>query len=217
MRRLRYTLLGDGSSDRALMPVLRWLLRQHCQAMPFDAEFADLRNLPQPPRLLSERIAKCVELYPCDLLFVHRDAERSSLDDRVSEIREALARSDLENPPPTIEVVPVRMQETWLLLHESALRQACGNPRGDKTLNLPRLRDLESLHDPKQTLFSLMRDASGLRGRHLDRFNRNPGRRLPQLADRIRDFGPLRQLPAFRRLEETVERVVTANGWAESP
>lgn len=29
MRGLRFTLVADGASDRALLPVLRWLLR-HC-------------------------------------------------------------------------------------------------------------------------------------------------------------------------------------------
>ena len=216
MRRLRFTLLADGSSDRALIPVLRWLLRERCGPMPIEAEFADLRALPQPPRVLSERIARTVELYPCDLLFVHRDAEQSSLDNRTREIYEALERCELEDSPPTIAVVPVRMQEAWLLIHEGALRHACGNPSGGNVLKLPHVNDLETLQDPKQTLFSLLRDASGLRGRHLGRFNRRLGRCLPQLAERIGDFGPLRQLAAFRRLEEDIKRVVTGEGWAAS-
>lgn len=38
MQELRYTLLADGSSDRALLPILTWLLRQSCGAIPIEAE-----------------------------------------------------------------------------------------------------------------------------------------------------------------------------------
>ena len=36
MQTLRYTLLADGSSDRALLPILTWLLRQYCGAIPIQ-------------------------------------------------------------------------------------------------------------------------------------------------------------------------------------
>ena len=76
MRELRFTLMADGSSDMALLPILVWLLRRHFGSIPIQPEFADLRRLQNPPNELFERIAKSIELYPCDLLFVHRDAER---------------------------------------------------------------------------------------------------------------------------------------------
>ena len=217
MQRLRITLLGDGSSDRALIPILSWLLRQHFGEILIEPEFADLRRLPQPPSELSERIRKSVELYPCDLLFVHRDAERESIDKRVEEIRDALRNSDLTPPPPTISVVPVRMQETWLLIDEAALRQAAGNPNGNQPLSMPDANKLEELPNPKEILHDLMRQSSGLQGRHLDQFSRKLGRRLQQLADEIDDFGPLRRLAAFRRLEGEIERVAKEEGWTTSP
>ena len=79
-------MVGDGSSDRALIPILTWLLRQHWDDVPIQPEFADLRWLPKPPRELSRRIDKSMELYPCDLLFVHRDAEGESVEQRREEI-----------------------------------------------------------------------------------------------------------------------------------
>ena len=85
MQRLRFTLVGDGSSDRALIPILTWLLRQYWEGTPIQAEFSDLRWLPNPPKKLSQRIDKSVELYPCDLLFVHRDAEGGSVAERFDE------------------------------------------------------------------------------------------------------------------------------------
>ena len=129
MQGLRFTLVADGSSDKALLPILVWLLREHFGRIPVQPEFADLRRLRNPPGELSERIARSIELYPCDLLFVHRDAERESIEQRVMEIREALERCMIDTPP-IVYVVPVRMQEAWLLIDESALRKAAGNPQG---------------------------------------------------------------------------------------
>ncbi len=166
MREFRFTLVADGSSDKALLPVFVWLLREHFGRIPIQSEFADLRRLPNPPRELFERIAKSVELYPCDLLFVHRDAERESIESRVTEIREALERCAIDTPP-VVCVVPVRMQEAWLLIDEFALRKAAGNPRGRQRLDIPEPKKLEDLPDPKQILHDLLREASGLRGRRL--------------------------------------------------
>ena len=76
MSAVTYTLLSDGSSDRALMPLLDWLLRQHMPSIAIQGSWADLRRLPRPPRSLVNRIQTSVDLFPCDLLFVHRDAPR---------------------------------------------------------------------------------------------------------------------------------------------
>jgi hypothetical protein len=38
MRELRYTLLSDGSSDRALLPVLTWLLHEHTFEFAIQSE-----------------------------------------------------------------------------------------------------------------------------------------------------------------------------------
>ena len=201
MRGLRFTLVADGASDRALLPVLRWLLRQHCENLPIQPGFSDLRRLRKPPRRLAERIERSIELYPCDLLFVHRDAETESIDKREEEIRAALEESARGKMAPVICVVPVRMQEAWLLIDETALRRAAGNPAGSRPLDMPDVTRLEDLPDPKRTLHDLLRQASELHGRRLTKFNRDLGSHAHQVADRIDDFGPLRELAAFRRLE----------------
>ncbi len=59
-----------------------------------------------------------------------------------------------------ILIVPVRMQEPWLLFDEQAIRWAAGNPGGKTALALPRLTQLESLPDPKETLYGLLVTAS---------------------------------------------------------
>ena len=78
MRALVFTLLSEGSSDRTLIPILLWTLRQHSESV-FQPQWADLRRLPNPPRSLEQRLQAALALYPCDLLFVHRDGNRSGL------------------------------------------------------------------------------------------------------------------------------------------
>ena len=203
MQELRFTLVADGSSDQALLPILVWLLRQHFGGIPIQPNFADLRRLQNPPRELFERIAKSIELYPCDLLFVHRDAEREPIGRRIEEIRESLERCAIDTPP-VVCVIPVRMQEAWLLIDESALRRAAGNPRGRQPLNMPDPRTLEDLPDPKQSLHELLARASGLDGRRLRRFNRDMGRHVHRVAEHIGEFRLLRELTAFQQVESQV-------------
>ena len=203
MQELRFTLVADGSSDIALLPILVWLLRRHFGSIPIQPEFADLRRLQNPPNELFERIAKSIELYPCDLLFVHRDAERESIEKRVREIRESVEQCAIETPP-VVCVVPVRMQEAWLLIDESALRKAAGNPQGRQPLNVPDRNKLEDLPDPKQRLHDLLHQASGLRGPRLKRFIRDVGSYVHRVAEQIDDFSLLRELTAFRKVEDQV-------------
>jgi hypothetical protein len=214
MKELRYTLLTDGSSDRALLPLLTWLLRKHGVTFPIQSEWADLRRLPRPPKELSERIKWSLDLYPCDLLFVHRDAETAPLASRIEEIHKALellADTIHWSRNLTVCVIPVRMQEAWLLLDETAIRAAAGNPNGRRPLELPPVKDLEQLPDPKMVLFNLLRQASELHGRRLKSFR--VSRRVQRVAEFINDFTPLRALSAFVALEEEIEQVVKMRGW----
>lgn len=201
---LRFTLVADGSSDRAILPVLVCLLREHLGNVPIHPAFSELRRLPNPPRGLTERIDRSLDLYPCDLLFVHRDAERAPIAEREREIREALARSAIDEALPVVCVIPTRMQEAWLLIEEDALRRGAGTPDGRQPLRMPDTRKLEDLPDPKQTLHELLRQASGHRGRRLRRFDRDMGRCVHRVAEEIRDFSRLRALPSFRHLEAQV-------------
>jgi hypothetical protein len=131
---IEFTLLADGSSDSVLIEPLAWLLRQlGCGAA--NGTWADLRRLRQPPKALRSRIEAALDLYPCDLLFVHRDAEKGPPEERIAEID--AARNGLATC--AVPVVPVRMQEAWLLIDEAALRRAAGNPNGPMPLAMPSL------------------------------------------------------------------------------
>jgi len=150
----------------------------------------------------------CLELYPCDLLFVHRDAEGDTRETRVVEIRRAL---DGVDAPPAVCVVPVRMQEAWLLFNERAIREAAGNPNGSQRLDLPALSTLESVNDPKDVLLSLLKKASGLSGRRLKSFEARA--HVHRLAQLLEDFSPLNQVRAFKALDDELEHLLEEQGW----
>ena len=197
-------MLCDGSSDRALIPIINWLLREHLAHIPVQAEWADLYRLPQRPVNLADRILKAVEYYPCDVFFIHRDAENESQLQRVDEINLAIksTKSSLMECIP-IPVIPVRMTEAWLLFDEMAIRTAASNPRGKGLLNLPQTKNVEDCPDPKDVLYVALKNASELSGRRLKKFR--PNERVYRVADLIEDFSPLRSLSAFQSLETNIK------------
>lgn len=209
MREIKYTLLAEGTSDRALMPVLDWLLRQHFQNHEIQSSWADLAGLPEPPKSLSNKIKISLHLYPCDILFVHRDTDNQGWEKRDEEIHIAWdAINDLiqkKLPAKLVPVIPVRMTEAWLLLDEAAIRQAADNPRGTVTLDLPTAKTVENLADPKAKLQDLLKRASGASGRRLKQFNQRASARTILIAESMQNFVALRALPAFSRLESQVQ------------
>ena len=211
MNTIRYTLLSDGSSDRMLMPILDWLFHQHCPESSVDSAWADLGRLPRPPKTLPEKITTTLDLYPCDILFIHRDAEKESFDVRFRQITEAVRGL---NCPPVICVIPVRMQEAWLLFDKEAIRRAAGNPNGLTALNLPRLNKVESLPDPKERLFELIRKSSDLKGTRLKKLNLHKCAFL--VSQSIVDFSPLRSVHAFCAMEETMLATLADSGYLVS-
>jgi len=211
MKEIRCTLLTDGSSDKALLPIISWLFREHCPDFAVQKEWANLSMLRERPKKLAEKIKASIELYPCDVLFIHRDAEKMALKERIAEIETAL--QDIEHPPPTVCVVPVRMTEAWLLHDEQAIRQAAGNPNGQQLLSLPKMNSVENLPDPKQTLYELLKTASGQISR---RRKFDPDRMVHRVADLINSFEPLRQLPAFVGFESKLVTAAKKQHWITS-
>ncbi|HSK81416.1 MAG TPA: hypothetical protein VLQ45_33490 [Thermoanaerobaculia bacterium] len=210
---LRYTLLSDGSSDQALLPILDWLLRRNGVSCAIEGKWADLRYARLASRRLEDRIERALDLYPCDLLFIHRDAEKESYEARKSEILAAL--SQVQNlGSSSVCVIPVRMQEAWLLFDESAIRRAAGNPNGRQRLTMPRIGDLEGLPDPKNTLHMLLLEASGLQGRRRRKFSAESGSR--RVVEFIEDFSTLLSLSAVAWLDEDVRVAVQSNRWSSS-
>jgi hypothetical protein len=198
---LACTLAGDGATERALRPILEWLLGQvsFLQRRGFTVQVA------APAADLGSRLVRAVQEYPCDILFVHRDAEREPREKRVEEIRRAVVAAGI---PACVPVVPVRMTEAWLLIEEGAIRRAAGNPNGEASLPLPKTASLENVPDPKKLLRDCLIEASEKTGRRLHQFERDLPDRVQRVAELISDFSPLRQLPAFRAFESAAREAL---------
>ncbi len=194
MQRFTSTLVAEGSSDEALIPLIEFVLDEHCR-IPHVTTFA--ANLPSGK--LHERVAQALILHPCDLLFVHRDADRESVSQRESEIRDAVRTT---NASTTICLIPVRMTEAWLLVDEMAIRRASGNTSGTAQLELPPVSRLEAQADPKSLLFNALEKASELGLHRLRRFDRYQARR--QISGFMDDPSVLRSGPSFVHFETQV-------------
>ncbi len=203
-----YTLVADGTSDTVLVELLNWSLKQR-GVTPVVAQSADFSRIPRP-RTTEERLRAALDLYPCEVLFVHRDAEAQPADLRREEIADARRWAGVRHVP----VVPVRMTEAWLLADEIAIRSAAGNPNGTQDLDLPEIGRLEELPNPKKVLHDALIQASGLNAR---RRSRLPVRqRVHLIPNYIDDYSRLNVLPAFRTLQEDI-RILVEGLQAGSP
>jgi hypothetical protein len=133
-RILRIALLADGSSDRALLPIIEWTLRQHRPGLEIAQPGFRARVHAKP---LQDEMTATIDIFDPDILFVHRDAENQPASQRRAEIP-AIGRT-------LVRVVPVRMTETWLLIDAIAIRTAAGRPAGRARFDLPRVSRLEEL------------------------------------------------------------------------
>ena len=199
----QFTLLSDGTSDRVLVPILQWMLLQHHPGFDWIGQCAELQGLRNRPKSLGDRIKAAHEFFPSDLLFVHRDAERESLESRREEIESAVAMNSATSNLAWTPVIPVRMTEAWLLISETAIRGASGNPNGRIMLSLPAIGGLERVPDPKAILESLLVDACELSGRRRKKF-RFPIHRA-RVPDFVQDWTPLLALPSAKVVFDEIE------------
>ena len=207
MKDFKFTLIADGRTDDALIPILRWLLIDLGVNAP-EPQLPILGGLRNPPKKLQDKIAIALDLFPCDILFVHRDAEsdENAIENRTKEIRRAekLVKKTL---PPIVCVIPIKMIESWLLFNEDAIRKVVGNPYGKRELSLPKISDIETISDPKARLEKLLTDASfpSRRGKKVN----IPPNYCVRVAEMIDDFEPLRGLLAFQELEKEIKKTLT--------
>lgn len=201
-------LLAEGTSDRALLPILRWVVA--C-ATPVEAriEWIDTASFERGARPLGEKVRAAQIVCPCDLLFVHRDADKQSPQYRHDEIGQAVG-GRLH-----VAVVPIRMTEAWLLIDERKIREASGRVSGVEDLGLPPLARLEAEDRPKEKLYRALRVAHGATGRRAKSFH--PPAAIHRLANLVEDWSPLRRLSAFQRLEEDTRRALSILGLTLHP
>ncbi|NVM89112.1 hypothetical protein FHT32_002767 [Variovorax sp. SG517] len=196
MKTLTATLVADGTSDRTLLPIIQFLLDEW-SPVPHRTLFAEGLHIGS----LTTRLPRALQLYPCDLLFIHRDAEAAPAKDRQQEI--AAATAQLANPPTHVCLIPIRMTESWLLLDQQAIRTAAGNPKGTTPLDLPPIKSIERLADPKARLFEALNAATDCTGRRKRQFKPEAARhRVAELMS----LPTLRQLPSFENSETQVKQ-----------
>lgn len=189
-RLLSIALIGDGSSDQALSRVIEWAIRR----LRPDAVLRDVGFIPRRGRSLIETVHSAASQLRPDLLFVHRDAERVAL---------AKRRTEIPAEAGVVRVIPVRMTEAWLLIDPNAIRSAAGNPNGTVKLNMPAVKRLERLPDPKALLHDLLIEAFELDSpRRRKRFRRDLGQLVQRVAAQIRDYSALDHLEAYRTFED---------------
>ncbi|MEN0006678.1 MAG: hypothetical protein AAF798_21165 [Bacteroidota bacterium] len=204
MNRISCTLLADGSSDIILQYPIKWLLTQEFPNYATTINFADLRPISTGNETLPERICKAVELFPCDILFIHRDIEKETFESRMTEIVNALAKANCDVPL-HVKVLPKKMSEAWFLFDEQAIKTAAGNPNSRLALNLPTLGTLEQLPDPKESLITILKTASGLNKRRIKSFR--PRRAIHRLAEIIDNYSKLESLEAFQILAHQIQEL----------
>ena len=211
MKVLRHTLVSEGTTDAHLIPIIDWSLKQVGGVSLPEGTRAEFGRLLKKPAGLAERLATAIELYPCEVLFVHRDADKTNPANRIAEIREAVAFLETQGKRvPAVAIIPVRMLEAWLCFDERAIRCAAGNPNGNTPLELPLLKQIESRPDPKSDLTQAIRAASELSGRRLKKFDTRTA--FWRIVDFIDDFSPLRELSAFRSFEASLVKL-KEDGW----
>jgi hypothetical protein len=187
-------LLADGTSDRALIP----LISRSLQLLAPQAFFADIAVPERRSGALRERVIECLDQYPSDLLFIHRDAESQEPELRVAEIEQATAHLSIRS----VAVIPVKMTESWLISDVDSIRRAVGNPNGTEQLDLPALNRVERV-DAKRVLDTALANAAFKSARRRHKFR--PESFRFRVAEELPDIEFLRQLPSFVDFEQRLK------------
>ena len=199
----RAVLIGEGNDDASLLNIVTWML-SICTREQIQCEWVDVSKIGKGrPTTLNDRVNRLKAATPPDLLFVHRDADKDGWEPRIAEIQDAVGAL------PCVPVVPVRATEAWFLLFEPELRRAAGRASSRAPLNLPALRQIEGLGNPKMRFAEALRDAAGVTRLPNDHAR---SAALHRMSELIQDWSPLRQLPAVQRLEAHTRTALTQLG-----
>lgn len=191
-----------------LLEVIDWAVRRR-EIRIEQRTWADLRFVSPKPEALDDRVRHALDLYPCDILYIHRDAEKAPAEIRHREIEQAMTARGRH-----VAIVPVRMTEAWFLHDSTAIRMASGNPRGRVALDLPTPSRVETLSDPKSTLFEALLTATEMSGRRREHRKRELPRMRARVAQLIDDFAPLIGVPSFDRFLSDLDHALDA--WASA-
>ena len=188
-RQLAYAVVADGGTDRLLVPIIQWAVHRLDPGVEIlEPEFRKRRG----------SVSDFLAAYRTGamLIFVHRDSEAFTLDERLKEFH-TVDRQDV------VPVVPVRMSESWLLFDGSAIAKAASTPKAP--VPVPSITEIEHIPDPKGRLDQLLLQAAGTpSGRRGRIFQRSIVNRRVSVAEYIADYSPLENVPAFRRFQEVL-------------
>lgn len=188
-RQLTWSVIGDGGTDRLLVPVIQWAIhRLDPNVEILEPEFRKRQGSVQ--EFVDALVSGAM------LIFVHRDSEGSALEARLREF-EAVTR------PNVVPVVPVQMSEARILFDGQAVARAAGDP--SVQVSVPAIADIESIANPKERLDELLLTAAGSpTGRRGKNFKRSIAKRRVSVAEYISDYGPLEKLPAFAEFQKSL-------------
>lgn len=204
MESIKYTLIGDGSSDKVLLNIIRWVFNDLYPTLPIKDTFADFSKISNPPKKndILHQYDFASNYYPFDILFYHRDSEKLTktiIEERKNEIYSKLEPTKKKN---VICVIPKSMMETWLLINEKAIKEAAGNRNYKRDIKLPKINTLENIKDTKKILHDELKAANG----NNRKFNVHKAVHL--VSEYIEDYSPLRNLEAFQIMESELKEKV---------
>lgn len=102
-----------------------------------------------------------------------------------------------------VQVIPVRMSESWLLCDAQAIAKAADSPSAN--VKIPKLKQIEQMAQPKDCLETLLFEAAGSpTGRRGKMFKNSLARRRVNLASLIVDYSPLESLDAFVEFQKSL-------------
>ena len=190
-------LLADGASDLPLATHLRAM----CLDRGHDVAVSPIapQRFPAGKRSVEDRLRileQSGDRY--DLAFIHRDAEGMDREQRSREIEQGVRA--VNAVAPWMAVIPVRMTEAWLLLDAREIRLVAGRPNGREDLDLPPLKQVEKLSDPKEVLRHALLIASAATGRRRARAQRDFSRHRELLLQRLDRRGPVTHLSGWQAL-----------------
>ena len=210
MLQVHFILLGEGSSDRALVEPLRRLCVAEGagEVTGFAPDFGRIPGL--QAKSLEAKLELVVQHEPgVNLIFIHRDADARDPEPRYLEIERRVGSiGDLDTEPNWVAIVPVQETEAWLLLDEANLRMVAGRPRGRAPLDLPRPSQIEAIANPKEVLEETLVLASETSGARRRRLRRDFPRLRRRLIERLAIEGPICELSAWQRLRRDLSQAL---------
>lgn len=188
-RQLTWSIVADGGTDLMLVPVIQWAIHR----IDPDVEILE-------PEFRKRRgsVEDFLRTYNSGamVVFVHRDSENLTLENRLREFH-GVTRADV------VPVVPVQMSEAWILFDGAAVAKAAGSPAAEVVA--PVVAEIENIRNPKARLDELLFRAAGWpAGRRGRNFRRSIAKRRVNVAAHIADYSPLEGVLAFRRFQEVL-------------